>query len=259
MDIRYLFTITSGRSGSAWLADFLKVNFSENVIHEPLGIHDFGRTMPDIRIMRMFNHFGNNEEVQHFWKGKLSVIDSSFYGETNHTLGKCGLIENLSKSSLSEKSCIIILRRNLIKQTVSYLHRNDFGNITLAWQWYLHPSYKKKIVNPEPFIKMGALGIPIWYSIEMDVRQYFYKMKYKSVLKFIDVDLEKITNVEGAKKLLSSIRDSNTCLMPEAANASSVRPSQQLTSRVEEIFSKLNFNSEELAFTALKDEFSFEK
>ena len=259
MEVKYLFTITAGRSGSAWLADFLKVNLSKNIIHESLGISDFGRSMPDIRIMRMFNNFGNNQEVQHFWNHKLSLIDTSFYGETNHTLGKCGLIENLSKKiSFQKKSLIIILRRNLIKQTVSYLHRNDFGNITLAWQWYLHPSYRKKIVNPEPFLNMGALGIPIWYSIEMDVRQHFYKLKYKTVLNFIDVDLEQITKLEGAKAILSSIRETDTCIMPEAANTSSVRPPQQLTDRVEEIFSKLNFNSEDLALAALKDGFSFE-
>ena len=50
-----IFTLSAGRTGTAWLSDFLAVNFNCDALHEPLGIEDFGNRMPDIKIMRSFN------------------------------------------------------------------------------------------------------------------------------------------------------------------------------------------------------------
>jgi hypothetical protein len=43
-----IFTLSAGRTGTAWLSDFLAVNFNCDALHEPLGIEDFGNRMPDI-------------------------------------------------------------------------------------------------------------------------------------------------------------------------------------------------------------------
>ena len=60
-----------------------------------------------------------------------------------------------SKSDIKDVCKIVVLRRNFIDQCISYLNRRDFLNITIAWQWYLHPSYKKNLVNAEPFLSLG--------------------------------------------------------------------------------------------------------
>ena len=65
------FTITAGRSGSAWLTKFLGQNLNIPSIHEPLGIEDFGTNMPDIKLMRTFNNYGNNECIKSFWEKKI--------------------------------------------------------------------------------------------------------------------------------------------------------------------------------------------
>ena len=52
------FTITAGRTGSAWLTSFLTANLGIDTVHEPFGIDDFGVQMPDIRTMRAFNNYG---------------------------------------------------------------------------------------------------------------------------------------------------------------------------------------------------------
>ena len=44
----HYFTITAGRTGTAWLASFLSKNLNIEEIHEHLGINDFGEKMPDI-------------------------------------------------------------------------------------------------------------------------------------------------------------------------------------------------------------------
>ena len=155
-----IFTLSAGRTGTAWLSDFLAVNFNCDALHEPLGIEDFGNRMPDIKIMRSFNETGNNAIVKNFWKRKLSMLTSNMHIETNHTLGKCGLIENISHTQLAEKSKIIILKRDIVRQCASYVMRHDFVHITTAWQWYLHPSYQKKSSIRNYFHDLRGLGSP---------------------------------------------------------------------------------------------------
>ena len=140
-----IFTLSAGRTGTAWLSEFLAVNLNCEAFHEPLGIDDFGNRMPDIKIMRSFNENGNNALVKDFWKRKLSMLTSNIHIETNQTLGKCGLIENISRSKLAEKSRIIILKRDIVRQCASYVVRHDFVHITTAWQWYLHPCYQTNL------------------------------------------------------------------------------------------------------------------
>ena len=201
-----IFTLTAGRTGTAWLAHFLGLNLDCRAIHEPLGIDDFGVRMPDIKLMRTFNERGNNAAVRGFWSRKLSEIEPlPLYVETNHTLGKCGLIENLAGSSLAEGSAVVVLRRDLRKQAKSYVARADFRNITIDWQWYLSPRYPNVIVNPEPFLSMGPVGRAIWYTFEMDLRQRYYERLYADRVQFVQARLEEVVEEPGAQALLTRL------------------------------------------------------
>ena len=62
--------------------------------------------------------------------------------------------------------------------------------MTIIWQWYLHPSYKKKIVNPAPFKKLGSTGLALWYCFEMLARQTYYKKIFSKKIEMIEVDLK---------------------------------------------------------------------
>jgi hypothetical protein len=109
------FTITAGRTGSAWLASFLSLNLQIEEVHEPLGINDFVEKMLDIRTMRNFNNFGNNDFVQNFWNKKFKTIPGGVYAETNHTLSKCGLVENIMLHDRSDATTLIVLRGDIVK------------------------------------------------------------------------------------------------------------------------------------------------
>ena len=152
-----IFTLSAGRTGTAWLSKFLAVNLNCEALHKSIGVEDFGNRMPDIKIMRSFNENGNNAIVNDFWKRKFSMLTSNIHIETNHTLGKCELIENISRSQLAEKSRIIILKRDIVRQCASYVVRHDFVHITTAWQWYLHPSYQKNVSIQNYFHNLKGL------------------------------------------------------------------------------------------------------
>jgi hypothetical protein len=253
------FTVTAGRTGTAWLADFLTRNLGVDVIHEPLGIEDFGVTMPDIRLMRAFNTYGNTEEVRAFWARKLDIVARArVYGEANHTLAKCGLIENLAASPLAEKATLVILRRDIVRQCVSYLTRNDFGNITLAWQWYLHPAYARKIVGPKPFLPMGQLGLALWYCYEMAARQAYYRLRYGDRLTILEADLESITKPEGAAAFWSALGGAGAPELPPPKNTNAGRAPERIVEQVRATVAGVNFDAERLAQRALAQGFTFD-
>ena len=72
--MKTFFTITAGRTGTAWLRSFLSLNFNIEAIHEPLGIDDFGTQMPDIKTMRNFNNFGKILTITKKFDNKAKVM-----------------------------------------------------------------------------------------------------------------------------------------------------------------------------------------
>lgn len=255
--MKYYFTITAGRTGTAWLASFFSNNLKIFSVHEHLGINDLGEKMPDIRTMRNFNNFGNNDFVKSFWKRKFESIENEDYAETNHTLCKCGLVENIELNGMSENTTLVLLRRNLINQCASYVTRKDFDNILTAWSWYLHPTYKKKIVNPNPFMKFGNLGIPVWYCFEMEARQEYYRQIYSDKIKMIEVKLEELVSENGANKFYSELGFDGNCFIPSPKNVNKRKPDIKLINLIKKIFEKINVDMPKLVKDAIKDGITF--
>lgn len=247
-EVRYIFTVTGGRTGTAWLAQFLGASLDVQAVHEWLRIDDFGVRMPDIKIMRSFNERGNNELVRAFWEGKLREIEPMpLYIETNHTLGKCGLVENLAQSGLAASSALIVLRRDLVSQCKSYIARGDFLNITINWQWYLHTNYKNAIINPTPFLQMGQVGLAIWYTYEMDVRQHYYVRKYGDRVRLIEARLEEITSEAGARALLDELGFADRpARIPPPSNTGGRKLDPQVADHVEQFMGRIDYNPQEL-------------
>ncbi|MDC0011655.1 hypothetical protein OAE29_00030 [Octadecabacter sp.] len=252
------FTITAGRTGSAWLASFLANNLKIDAVHEPLSIDDFGVRMPDIRTMRTFNAYGNNAFVQDFWKRKFSYFPRDTYAETNHTLCKCGLVENLFHNGLEDETILIVLKRDVVKQCISYLVRHDFKNITLAWQWYLHPTYIKKIINPEPFMRFSGVGVPLWYCYEMLARQEYYTQNFTHKIAMHHVDIEKLTTKSGAQDFLKGLGFSGECELPSPLNENKVKPSDKLVQNISDIVDKINIDMPQIVEDIIKRGFSFD-
>jgi hypothetical protein len=247
MKYKYFFTITAGRTGSAWLTSFLADNLKIKSVHEPLEIDDFGVRMPDIKLMRTFNMRGNTTDVQNFYRRKFDEISRfSSYAETNHTLSKCGLVENIVKHQICSHSCLIVLRRDFAKQCVSYITRGDFQNITIDWQWYLHQNYRNNIVSYAPFENYGLLGKALWYVYEMDARQRYYEQLYMSKIRIISTMLEELTTEVGAKKLLEDIGHHGKPILPEIRNQNRAKADDALLSRANNIIAKLQYDGDSI-------------
>ena len=239
----FIFSITAGRTGTAWVAKFLGENLKIESIHEPLGIDDFGTQMPDIKTMRMFNDRGLTDFVRQFWDRKFAGIEHfRFYAESNHTLAKCGLLEYAAEFRKKDELIFLCIRRNHVDQCASYINRGDFRNITIDWQWYLSTRYKRIIVNPEPLLKIGHLGKIIWYIFEIEARQEYYKALYSARFRFIELELESMTQKKGARELLHALGKSAEPQLSAAINVGKFVGDQKLRNQIAEQLSQINFD-----------------
>ncbi|UWQ81946.1 hypothetical protein [Leisingera caerulea] len=239
----FIFTLSAGRTGTAWLAQFLGDNLRIRSVHEPVGVEDFGTAMPEISHMRRFNTLGMDGVTRKFWRNKLASLQAP-YAEANHTLGKCGLIEALADSSIGSRTTVIILRRDLAKQCASYVGRNDFQNITIPWQWYLDMGYTNVIVNASALRKLGQIGWAIWYALEMEARYAYYQIKYGDQINFVEAKLEEATKPEGAARLLAALGHHGVPVLPEKKNATvnQSEVTEALTSEIRTLLGRLNFD-----------------
>jgi len=252
---RLIFTITAGRTGTAWLTSFIKDNSSFLSIHEYVGIDDFGSRMPDIRTMRTFNDIGLTDHVIKFWDRKFESFQKiQNYAEFNHTLGKCGLIEYMAKyTELGKEVDIILLKRdNRVKQAISYLTRSDFLHVTIHWQWYLSYNYKRKILNPKPFLNHGVVGITFWYIFEMEARQEYYKMIYGDRFNFIEAKLEDITKPVGAGLLAKALKINKDINLPSRENTNLLDPSPEMIKLATSFGSMCNIDPKSIAKTFIE-------
>ena len=232
---RLNFTLSAGRTGTEWLARLIAENFGVPAVHEPLEIDDFGVRMPDIKIMSTFNDRGNSDLVRSFYASKLAELTGrECYVETNHALGKCGLIENLLAQGLGSESCIVVLKRDMFRQCHSYLVRRDFTNVTIVWQWYLHYAYRNIIVDTDPFRFLGDMGQAVWYSHEMAARQIYYQTLFGDRIKMLACNLEDLNVTEMADAFLRQLGFNGTVRLPAAANLNALKDESGYTERLRE-------------------------
>jgi hypothetical protein len=254
MNYRYYFTITAGRTGTRWLARFLGDNLGITAVHEPMAIDDFGLRMPDIKLMRTFNDRGNTALVQDFYAGRFAEISAQpAYAETNHTLAKCGLVENLSRHPMAQHACLIILRRDIARQCMSYLTRRDFHNLTVVWQWYLHYGYRNIIVNPDLFRHLGNMGQAVWYAYEMSARQLYYKSLYSGSLYMVDCRLDEVGTPAGGSAFLRSLGVDKTARLPPPENLNKVEEDPEMAQRLVDALGGIDCNVERSVADYIRD------
>jgi hypothetical protein len=211
-DKNFLFTMTTGRSGTQYLTELLRQNLPDaECHHEILGWDRFGVDMPDLSHMMLFNAQGNVAKVQEFWRQKLARIATTpkrFYVETSHMLMKAGLIENLAPLTDIGRVHLVILERDPFATIMSFLNRSDFASHGNQWIWYLDPRYPKNIVNGLPAMERGGIsGVCLWYIAEIRVRAAYYAKLLAGQRNVVvhRFTLEELRGREGAARMLDAL------------------------------------------------------
>ena len=213
---RFIFPITTGRSGTVYLAELLRRNLTDaEVHHERLGFLDLGVETPDASHFTRFNTLGNAPEVRAFWRRKLERLRGgapgrpppATYVEISHPLIKAGLAENIAPLAEAGTVHFIILKRDVEAILWSLVNRFDFANLGFTWLFYLDPRYPNVLLDPAPFRRHGMAGCALWYIHEMFTRAEYYRLLLGGHpnLRFHDLDLAELQSPEGAARLLADL------------------------------------------------------
>ncbi len=254
---KYIYSITTGRSGSAFLTQLLEQNtYDSAVYHERTSWQLFGEVTPDLSHTLLYNSAGNVERVQAFWDKKFrldSLHNQSTYIETSHLLSKAGLCENLPKlATRASKIHLIVLKRDIFKIAWSLFNRHDFANAGATWIFYLDPRTPNTILNSDAFTDYGQLGCALWYVYEIFTRAEYYKLLLapeKNII-FHDVYLEDLLRPNRAVKLLNALGFNTTeasLKMPPKVNQQHTFPYAGQEGQLLELINKFNFDPSALA------------
>ena len=204
----FIFTVTTGRSGTSYLTRLLAENLIDaEVHHERLGYQAFGVDTPDASHFTLFNSLGNVAKVKNFWRGKLARVaqtPADLYAEVSHFNAKAGLIENLDVLREHGDVHIILLRRDPLATLRSFHNRHDFANLGFTWLFALDPRYPNKIVERR---RRDAAGAAYWYIQEMTARSaYYHRLIADMPGVFAHAcDLAEIATEAGARVLLQGL------------------------------------------------------
>lgn len=256
--MRCIFTLTAGRTGTAYLAELLRCNMADIAAHhEILSYKSFGVDTPDISHMHAFNAFGNTEEVRAFWQRKWQRIQATgarTYAETSHVLMKAGMVENLATLAQEHEVHFIHLTRNFYPTLVSYHHRHDFTNMGNQWLWYLDPNYPRNKVDATPFRALGIHGVRLWYLCEINVRAHYYRLKYAHAphLHFHHATLESLNDPEAVAALLAELgapKPAGEVIIPpkKNENANTAPLSPQHKEMLDTLLGKFSFDAQAYA------------
>jgi hypothetical protein len=228
---QFVFTLTTGRSGTLYLAELLAQNLPDaECYHEIVGWDRFGVDTPDVSHMTLFNSQGNVEKVQAFWRSKLARIAATprqFYVETSHLLMKAGLIENLAPLTAKGTVHLIALERDTLATLLSFRKRLDFVHKSNQWLWYLDPDYPVNMVPATDLVASGINGVCLWYILEIRARTAHYErlVAGKPNIVFHRFNLEALQTAQGAARLLQALgapRDPGKVVVPPARNVGPV-------------------------------------
>ncbi|HTS23360.1 MAG TPA: hypothetical protein VMN79_16315 [Casimicrobiaceae bacterium] len=207
----FVFTMTTGRSGTKYLAELLQQNLpGAECHHEIWGWSTFGVDAPDLSHMTLFNSEGNVEKVRAFWRAKLARIAAnprSTYVETSHVLMKGGLIENLRPLTARGEVHLIALERDPFATIVSFRNRFDFWDRANWWLWYLDPDYPRNLVPSRELFAKGINGLCLWYILEIRARAARYEalLANEPRIKVHRFSLEELRVAGGAARLLAAL------------------------------------------------------
>lgn len=229
MPRKFLFPLTTGRSGTVFLTELLRLNWQgAEVHHERLGYTQIGVENPDASHFTFFNSVGNTPNVQGFWKQKFDRLLASGvqnYAEVSHFLFKAGLVENIAPLAEAGEVHLVILTRDPFKIQWSYVNRFEFSNYGYTWMFALDPRYPNVMVKSAPFSEHGVAGNALWYVHEVFARAEYYALLTADMpnVHIHRIDLSELTKPEGAARLLQAIGQDiapEEVQMPPRQNAS---------------------------------------
>ena len=200
VDVRYLFCINPGRSGSDYLTGLLRHAHDCVSVHEGLPIMN---GLP----MQRFNE-GDERALGDLMPLKWKAIERQrgrrhrVYSETNHSFIKgWGWLVPDAYADQQEIG-VVVLRRDPSKVALSLLRLHDVpGTSTFSRTWYLSPTASRNVTKaPE---SDDPYELCRWYAEEIYRRADDYRRRFPKV-RYYDCEVEQLNDLPGVQGLFKT-------------------------------------------------------
>lgn len=195
---KFIFTVTSGRSGTGYLAEILSKHQEVYCAHE--AVPSFGTHFREIQT--------NPAKAKEFWlKEKLPEIKRQkqhIYIETSHLFCK-GYLEPLLESGIIPD--LIVLERPSRETAKSLFQLNTIpGRTEKALRFYLSPD-DPRIMLPFPeWEQANDYQLCFWYTLDTMIRQKRYSMLVNNLGgKVVTTSIENLKIFEQVKSLILNL------------------------------------------------------
>ena len=163
---RLIFTISTGRSGTGYLARILNLLPGVNAKHEP-----------EPKFSNLLRKVQTKPELAlHFWilqkLPAIALLKEKIYIETSHVFGK-GFLEPLIKLEIIPD--IIILKRDYRKVASSLYNLNTIPGRTLEGLNFLLNPDDPYTNSPQNWRQLNDYQLCYWYCLEMNRRMKIYE------------------------------------------------------------------------------------
>ncbi|WP_022847122.1 hypothetical protein [Desulfurobacterium sp. TC5-1] len=194
---RLIFTVTTGRSGTAYLSNLLASFDTVASFHEP--DPNFAIVMRDVQ---KFPHLA----IRFLFEKKLPVIasiDKPIYCETSHLFCKGFFFPLLELGVLPE---IIVLKRNRRAVAKSLFELNTIpGRTSVALMFYLKPD-DRVYLPVNNWQKLHDYQLCYWYCLEIEKRMEIYSKEIKNRGgRVYEVNLENLLDIKDVVKFFESL------------------------------------------------------
>jgi len=199
---RFIFTVTTGRSGSTFLTEVLSCLKDTCSTHEPR--HSFAQ------VMRMTQGYPIVAE-EFLTKKKIPSIkkrlkNKSIYAESSHLFCK-GFVEPWLSSKEVPTPDLICLDRDLRKVSLSlYLLGTIPGRSWKGLQYYLAPNDPDNLTLLKKHESLHDYQICYWYCLEIEARKKHYKnLIEKQGGKCIHTSIDQLKTPKGIEAIRNTL------------------------------------------------------
>ncbi len=194
---RLIFTVTTGRSGTGYLARFLRPARRCAVFHAPAPAFE--------QVMRAVQ--ANPKTALDFWRNEklpaISAVPEPVYCETSHLFG-LGFVEPLLDLGIIP-DLILLTREKRAIATSLYRLETIPGRTPKALRYYLSPD-DPNVLRLDDWQGLHDYQLCFWYCLEIERRQRLYAERWRALGRTtVWTSVSELRTFRGARRLLAGL------------------------------------------------------
>ncbi len=194
---RLIFTVTTGRSGTGYLASFLRPARRCAVFHEPA---------PGFELVMREVQTTPNAALD-FWRNEklpaISKVPEPVYCETSHLFG-LGFVEPLLELGIVP-DIILLTREKRAVATSLYQLDTIPGRTPKGLTYYLSPD-DPGVLAPDEWQGLHDYQLCFWYCLEIERRQRLYAERWRALGRTaVWTSVAELRTFRGARRLLAGL------------------------------------------------------